>query len=97
MLDQQLIIWGLTYRSWNAAASDNHLWKLSYADFFSNSDIVTKRNRIENRGVAKNEEKICSVDNIDTGVGIDWRSAFKTSFKGMIGTQTFDQMSYYDV
>ncbi|KAI3458073.1 hypothetical protein Pfo_014736 [Paulownia fortunei] len=67
--------------SWNAAASDNHLWKLLYAIFFCNSDNVTKHNGLKTHGANKNEDKIHSLDDIGTGVGIDWRCAFQTAYK----------------
>lgn len=72
------------YRSWNAAASENHLWKLLYDIYFCNSDNVTKNKGLKTIGVTKTEDKIHPADDIITGVGIDCRFAFKAAYKGML-------------
>ncbi|EYU25171.1 hypothetical protein ABFS82_06G026100 [Erythranthe guttata] len=60
-------------RSWNSAACENHLWKSLYVIYFSNSDVVTKGGGVKNHRVTKNED--------NSGIGIDWRRAFKSSYK----------------
>ncbi|KAL0299615.1 UNVERIFIED_CONTAM: F-box protein [Sesamum radiatum] len=60
---QSLVSASAVCRSWNVAASDNHLWEFLYAIYFCGSGNVCQN------GIA-------------TGVGIDWRCAFKIAYKG---------------
>ncbi|KAK4384910.1 F-box protein [Sesamum angolense] len=62
---QSLVSASAVCRSWNVAASDNHLWEFLYAIYFCGSGNVCQN------GIA-------------TGVGIDWRCAFKIAYKGFI-------------
>ncbi|KAL0321497.1 UNVERIFIED_CONTAM: Spastin [Sesamum calycinum] len=59
---QSLVSASAVCRSWNVAASDNHLWEFLYAIYFCGSGNVCQN------GIA-------------TGVGIDWRCAFKIAIK----------------
>lgn len=61
------------YRSWNVAASENHLWKLLYDTYFHDSEKANGRKTI----------KINPEDRITSEDCIDYRFAFRAAYKGM--------------
>jgi hypothetical protein len=69
-------------RSWNIAASDDHLWQLQYASVFSNSDncLKSKGHQI---GRPVEDEEFRFLEHMDTRSSIDWREAFKRAYIGM--------------
>ncbi|GFP81037.1 F-box protein at5g52880 [Phtheirospermum japonicum] len=79
---QSLVSASAVCRSWNGVASERRLWKLLYASFFSNSENVTMHYGFKIHGVSKNEDMIHSLDDEGAGIGIDWKCACKTAFKG---------------
>ncbi|KAK4431401.1 F-box protein [Sesamum alatum] len=76
---QSLVSASAVCRSWNAAASDDHLWEFLYAIYFCASDNVGQ-NGHKTHGETEREGH--SLNGIATGVGIDWRCAFKIAYKG---------------
>lgn len=70
------------YRSWNAAASDNHLWQLLHVIFFGNSENFSIHNARSSHAIIKNKENKHTEENVFIGNSIDWRETFKRAYKG---------------
>lgn len=71
-------------RSWNLAASDNHLWQLQYATFFRSYDNGSKINGRQRYEVEDNEDtSFQEQEEMVTRSSIDWREAFKRAYIGM--------------
>lgn len=71
-------------RSWNAVASDNHLWKSLYATFFGELDNSFKLNGNNTDGTIKSKKDVHSTNHAETKADTDWRNAFKRAFRGIL-------------
>lgn len=70
-------------RSWNLAASGNHLWKLQYASFFGNNDNASKTNSSKSYEEVEDMEHTSLREEMVSGSNIDWREDFKRAYIGM--------------
>lgn len=80
---RSLVSAALVCRSWNAASSDDHLWQLQYSVFFNNSDYDYKSKLLEG-GLVENRELVLVQEVLFAKVGLDWRSAFKKAYGGIL-------------
>ncbi|XP_015878294.1 F-box protein At5g52880 isoform X1 [Ziziphus jujuba] len=79
---QSLVSVGQVCRSWNLAATDNHIWKLQYATFFGNYDNGLKTNGSQSCIGVKDIKGASLQEEMATGTSIDWREAFKRAYRG---------------
>lgn len=72
LVSHQCYIW----RSWNFAASDNHLWEMQYFALYGSS--------VKEQPIRLDEDRNCELlrDPIDTRPSTDWREAVKRAYTG---------------
>ena len=75
-LTHECCIW----RSWNLAASENHLWELQYAVLYDSSVIRQPIRLVEDR----NNRNTLGPEPIDTRASIDWIEEVKAKYTGML-------------
>ncbi|KAL9409790.1 hypothetical protein AB3S75_048084 [Citrus x aurantiifolia] len=79
---QSLVSVGQVCWSWNLAASDNHLWQLQYAIYFSNSDNCLKTKVQQSGRVIEDKMNTLLQDNMASQPSVDWRETFKGAYIG---------------
>ncbi|XP_073146498.1 F-box protein At5g52880 [Henckelia pumila] len=78
---QSLVSVAAVCRSWNAVASDNHMWKSLHATFFGKLDNSYKFDGNNTDGTIKIKRNVHSANHTETEADTDWRNAFKRSYR----------------
>ncbi|XP_073271959.1 F-box protein At5g52880 [Primulina huaijiensis] len=78
---QSLVSAAAVCRSWNAVASDNHLWKSLHATFFGKHDSSFKINGSNTDGTIKSKKDVHSANHAETKADTDWRNAFERDYR----------------
>ena len=92
------------WRSWNIAASDNHLWQLQYASVFGDSENCLNIKEHQSGRLVEDEEYRHLQEAMTTRTSIDWRGAFIRAYIGILiqcpsidWLDLFCHTSYYDI
>lgn len=79
---QSLVSTAAVCRSWNAVASDDHLWKSLHATFFGKLDNPFKLKLDNNTdGTIKSKKDVHSANHAETKADTDWRNVFKRAYR----------------